>query len=149
MGLMGRLSDLHVSRARRYGAGSGLQNPATTSEIALEHLMAFPTADHDVRARRYLEFVPENLAQARLYDEVSNSRGEHRMKLLSAEIKLLLALQAGQSVVKGDEAHTLRQLIAKGYAAGKDASDENGDAFIEVRLSPSGREIVSDLYTDE
>jgi hypothetical protein len=40
-------------------------------------------------------------------------------------------------------------LITKGYAAGKDASDEYGDAFIEVRLSPSGREIVSDLYTDE
>lgn len=71
------------------------------------------------------------------------------MKLLSAEIKLLLAFQAGQSVVKGDEVHTLRQLITKGYAAGKDAYDENGDAFIEVRLSPSGREIVSDLYTDE
>lgn len=111
--------------------------------------MAFPAPDHDVRARRFLEFVPENLPQARLYDEISNSRGEHRMKLLSAEINLLLALKAGQSVVKGDEVHTLRQLITNGYAAGKDASDENGDAFIEVRLSPSGRGVVSDLYTDE
>ncbi|MGA3681835.1 hypothetical protein [Pseudomonas graminis] len=71
------------------------------------------------------------------------------MKLLSAEIKLLLALQAGQSVVKGDDVHTLRQLITKGYAVGKDASDENWETFIEVCLSPSGREVVSDLYTDE
>lgn len=71
------------------------------------------------------------------------------MKLLSSEIKLLLALQAGQSVVKGDNVHTLRQLIIKGFTVGKDASDANGDEFIEVRLSPSGREVVSDLYTDE
>lgn len=71
------------------------------------------------------------------------------MKLLSVEIKLLLALQAGQAVVEGDDAHTLRQLIAKGYALGKDASDGNGDEYIDVHLSPSGREVVSDLYTDE
>ncbi len=71
------------------------------------------------------------------------------MQLLSAEIKLLLALQAGQSVVKGEDVHTLRHLVTKGYAVSKDASDENGDEFIEVRLSPSGREVVSDLYTDE
>jgi len=71
------------------------------------------------------------------------------MKLLSVEIKLLLALQAGQAVVKGVDAHTLRQLIAKGYALGKDASDGNGDEYIDVHLSPSGREVVSDLYTDE
>jgi hypothetical protein len=36
------------------------------------------------------------------------------MKLLSVEIKLLLAIHAGQSVVKGEDVHTLRQLIAKG-----------------------------------
>jgi hypothetical protein len=71
------------------------------------------------------------------------------MELLSVEIKLLLAIHAGQPVVKGEDVHTLRQLIAKGYAVGVDASDGDGDEYIEVRLSPSGREIVSDLYTDE
>lgn len=49
----------------------------------------------------------------------------------------------------GDDVHSLPQLIVEGYAAGKNASDENGEEYIEARLSPSGREIVSDLYTDE
>jgi hypothetical protein len=77
------------------------------------------------------------------------SKEEHRMKLLSVEIKLLHLLYTGQSVVKGEDVHTLRQLIAKGYAAGVDASDGDGDEYIEVRLSPSGREIASDLEKDE
>lgn len=76
-------------------------------------------------------------------------REERPMELLSVEIKLLLAIHAGQSVVKGEGVHTLRQLIAKGYAVGVDASDGDGDEYIEVRLSPSGREIATDLYTDE
>ncbi|MFK7698514.1 hypothetical protein [Pseudomonas caspiana] len=71
------------------------------------------------------------------------------MELLSVEIKLLLAIHAGQSVVKGDDVHTLRQLISKGYAVGKNASNEDSDEYMDVRLSPAGREIVSDLHTDE
>ncbi|MCQ2996042.1 hypothetical protein NLO95_18230 [Pseudomonas syringae] len=71
------------------------------------------------------------------------------MELLSVEFKLLLAIHAGQPVVKGDDVHTLRQLISKGYAVGKDASNEDGDEYMDVRLSPAGREIVSDLHTDE
>lgn len=79
----------------------------------------------------------------------SLTKEEHRMKLLSVEIKLLHLLHTGQSVVKGEDVHTLRQLIARGYAAGVDASDGDGDEFIEVRLTPSGREIAGDLQTDE
>jgi len=43
----------------------------------------------------------------------SPTREERRMELLSVQIKLLLAIHAGLSVVKGDDVHTLRQLIAK------------------------------------
>lgn len=71
------------------------------------------------------------------------------MELISVEIKLLLAIHAGQPVVKGEDVHTLRQLIANGYAEGQDASSSEGDEYTEVRLTPSGREIASDLYTDE
>lgn len=74
---------------------------------------------------------------------------ERLMELPSVEIKLLLAIHAGQSVVKGEDVHAFRHLIAKGYAEGVDASDGDGNEFIEVRLTPSGREIASDLYTDE
>jgi hypothetical protein len=71
------------------------------------------------------------------------------MELLSVEIKLLLTTHAGQPVVKGEDVYALRQLIAKGYAASVDASDGNVDEYIEVRLTPSVREIASDLYSDE
>lgn len=50
------------------------------------------------------------------------------MELLSVEIKLLLAIHAGQPVVMSEDIHTLRQLITKGYAAGVNASDGDGPA---------------------
>lgn len=71
------------------------------------------------------------------------------MELLSIEIKLLLAIHAGQAVVKGNDVHTLSQLIAKGYAEGRDAASGDVSEYIAVHLTPSGREVASDLYTDE
>lgn len=84
----------------------------------------------------------------KLYDE-SPTKGDRRMKLLSIEIKLLLAIHVGQAVVKGDDVHTLSKLIAKGYAEGRDASSGDGAEYIAVHLTPQGRGIANDLYTDE
>ncbi|MFP3924540.1 hypothetical protein [Pseudomonas sp. W5-36] len=94
------------------------------------------------------KLVPKTILKKRCTMK-SPTKEEDRMKLLSVEIKLLHLLHTGQSVVRGEDVHTLRQLIAKGYAVGVDASDGDGDEYIEVRLSPSGREIASDLEKDE
>lgn len=72
MDLLGRLGYLQVSRVKRYGAGSGLQNPATASEIASEKLDGDPRCTPSPHGPQILKLVPESRAQTRLYDEISN-----------------------------------------------------------------------------
>ncbi|MDA7011299.1 hypothetical protein PI739_02900 [Pseudomonas cerasi] len=71
------------------------------------------------------------------------------MQMMKTEAKLLMAIRDGASTITGEDVHTLRALIRSGLATGADASDDGGLEFIEVSLTPAGREVATDLLIDE
>lgn len=65
------------------------------------------------------------------------------MQITTVESKLLQAIAAGATFVHGPDIHTLKRLILKGLATGKDASSGDEDVYIAVTLTPDGADLLA------
>lgn len=65
------------------------------------------------------------------------------MQITTVESKLLQAIAAGATSVHGPDIHTLKRLILKGLATGKDASSGDEDVYDFVSLTPDGAALLA------
>lgn len=66
------------------------------------------------------------------------------MSLFKTEENLLIAIHEGRTVVDGEDVHTLKSLLGRGFVTGVDGRE---DDYFDVVTTPIGREALSKIFS--
>lgn len=64
------------------------------------------------------------------------------MQLYKAEENLLIEIHEGRTLIEGPDVETLKMLMSRGFAIGKDGKEEN---YFQVYLTPIGQEKLAEI----